>query len=103
MSHKINHIAVVVENLDQALHFWRDALGMALHRTEINPDEQVNIGFLEAGETEIELLEPTSPESGIGKYLAKKGGGLHHLCVEVENIEASMKGLRENGIELIND
>lgn len=103
MSHKINHIAVVVENLDQALNFWRDALGMPLHRTEANPDEQVNIGFLEAGETEIELLEPTSPESGIGKYLTKKGGGLHHICVEVENIDASMSRLRERGIELLND
>ena len=103
MSHKINHIAVVVDNLDKALHFWRDGLGLPLSRTETNAQEEVEIGFLHAGESEIELLQPTNPESGIGKFLAKKGGGLHHLCFEVENIEDSMAHLRQQGIELIND
>lgn len=103
MAHKINHVAVVVEDLDQALSFWRDALGLELHRTEENQEEQVNIGFLAAGEPEIELLQPTDPDSGIGKYLAKKGAGLHHICIEVENIDASMKRLIDHGIMLIND
>ncbi len=100
---KINHLAVVVENLDTALGFWRDALGLELHDTETNDSEQVKIGFLKIGESQIELLEPTHPESGIGKYLAKKGAGLHHVCVEVPEIESAMQHLREHHIELIND
>lgn len=100
---KINHLAVVVENLDTALGFWRDALGLELHDTEINEAEQVKIGFLEIGESKIELLEPTNPESGIGKYLAKKGAGMHHVCVEVDNIETAMQQLRDKNVELIND
>ena len=103
MPHKINHIAVVVENLDQSLIFWRDALGLELHRTEDNAQEEVNIGFLAAGESEIELLQPTNPDSGIGKYLAKKGAGLHHICIEVEDIAASMEQLKGHGINLLND
>lgn len=100
---KINHLAVVVENLDTALGFWRDALGLELHNTEINEAEQVKIGFLEIGESKIELLEPTNPESGIGKYLAKKGAGMHHVCVEVEDIETTMQQLQDKNVELIND
>jgi methylmalonyl-CoA/ethylmalonyl-CoA epimerase len=103
MAHKVNHIAVVVENLEDALRFWRDALGLTLQRTENNPSEEVSIGFLPIGESEIELLEPTNPDSGIGKYLAKRGAGLHHICLEVDDIEASMNRLREYQIELIND
>jgi methylmalonyl-CoA/ethylmalonyl-CoA epimerase len=103
MSHKINHLAVVVADLPTALHFWHEALGLPLERTESNADEGVEIAFLPVGQSEIELLQPTSPESGIGKYLAKKGAGLHHVCLEVENIAATMQHLRGQGIELIND
>jgi methylmalonyl-CoA/ethylmalonyl-CoA epimerase len=103
MSHKINHLAVVVANLDDALKFWRDALGMVVERTEQNLGEQVNITFMAAGSSYIELLEPTDSESGIGKYLAKKGAGLHHLCLEVQDIEAAMQRLKAHHIELIND
>lgn len=100
---KINHLAIVVENLDSALTFWRDALGLVLNTTEENPDEQVRIGFLQVGESAIELLEPTDPESGIGKYLTKKGAGMHHICVEVDDIQAAMQHLRDHNIELINE
>ncbi len=100
---RINHVAIVVEDLDAALRFWRDALGLPLSKTEENPGENVDIAFLPVGESEIELLEPTDPESGIGKYLAKKGQGMHHLCVEVDDIEATMARLAGHGIELIND
>ncbi len=103
MSYKINHLAVVVPNLDDALHFWQDALGLALDHTEENPDENVNIAFMEIGGSHIELLEPTNEESGIGKYLAKRGGGMHHICIEVNDIEAAMQRLRDHNIELIND
>ena len=103
MANKINHLAIVVENLDEALSFWQDALGLKLTATEENPGENVNIGFLKLGESQIELLEPTDAESGIGKYLAKRGAGMHHLCVEVDDIEATMQRLRDHDVELIND
>ena len=76
---------------------------MELHRTEQNEVEEVNIGFLQAGESDIELLEPTNSESGIGKYLAKNGAGLHHLCIEVEDIQATMNRLSEYNVILINE
>jgi methylmalonyl-CoA/ethylmalonyl-CoA epimerase len=103
MPHKINHLAIVVPRLDDALRFWRDALGLELRATEENPGENVNIGFLAIGDSQIELLEPTVPESGIGKYLEKRGPGMHHICLEVADLEAAMQRLREHGIELIND
>ncbi len=99
----VNHIAIVVEDMDAALNFWRDALGLPLQKTEDNPTEEVQIAFLPVGDSEIELLKPTTDSSGIAKYLAKKGAGLHHVCVEVEDIEGVMARLRAHGIELIND
>ncbi len=99
----INHIAIVVEDMDAALNFWRDALGLSLQKTEDNPTEEVQIAFLPVGDSEIELLKPTTESSGIAKYLAKKGAGMHHVCVEVEDIEGVMDRLRAHGIELIND
>ncbi|MCI0709934.1 MAG: methylmalonyl-CoA epimerase [Chloroflexi bacterium] len=100
---QINHLAIVVEQLDDALKFWRDALGLELTATEENPEENVNIGFLKIGESSIELLEPTNKESGIGKYLASKGPGMHHICLEVDDIRAAMDRLRDHNIEFIND
>ncbi len=100
---KINHLAIVVPNLENALAFWHDALGLELGGREENPGENVNIGFLQIGESRIELLEPTNTDSGIGRYLEKRGPGMHHLCIEVENLEATMDQLRQKGIELIND
>jgi methylmalonyl-CoA/ethylmalonyl-CoA epimerase len=102
MIKQINHVAIVVENLDTALSFWRDALGLPLHKTESNPGESVDIAFLPVGESEVELLQPTDPESGIGKYLAKKGQGMHHLCVEVDDIDAVIARLVAHGVEMIN-
>ena len=100
---KINHLAVVVADMDKALGFWRDALGLPLQHTETNQGEGVEIAFLPVGEGEIELLKPLSDDSGVGKYLAKTGGGMHHLCLEVEDIEVAMTQLAANGAELIND
>ncbi len=100
---RVNHIAVVVQDVDTALSFWRDGLGLELQRTEANPNEGVNIAFLPVGDTEIELLAPTSEDSGVAKYLAKTGGGLHHVCVEVQDIQASLEHLKAQGISLINE
>lgn len=100
---RINHIAVVVEDVQTALGFWQTALGLPLHHVERNDDEQVEIAFLPVGEGEIELIAPTTEDSGVAKYLAKRGAGLHHICIEVENVEDSMAQLVSGGAELIND
>lgn len=100
---KVNHIAVVVDDMDTALNFWRDAFGLPLGHTEDNVEEAVRIAFLPIGESEIELIEPTTNDSGVAKYLQKKGAGLHHICIEVDDIAASMMHLKTNGVELINE
>lgn len=103
MIRRINHTAIVVEDLETALSFWRDALGLPVAKTESNPDEHVDIAFLPVGNSQIELLKPTNADSGIGKYLAKKGQGIHHLCLEVDDIDATMQRLTEHGFEMINE
>jgi methylmalonyl-CoA/ethylmalonyl-CoA epimerase len=100
---KINHIAIVVEDVNIARKFWEVALGLAVQHTERNEAEAVEIAFLPTGESEIELIAPITNDSGVAKYLAKKGAGLHHLCLEVEDISAKLEHLKANNIELIND
>lgn len=99
----IDHIAIVVSNMDTALAFWQRALGLELQRVESLPAEAVEVAFLETDNAHIELLLPTDDDSGIARYLAKQGGGMHHLCLAVEDIEAAMQQLAESGIELINE
>jgi len=100
---KLNHVGIVTPDLDNALSFWRDALGLPVLRTEHNDEEAVDIVFLQAGEGSVELVAPTTTDSGIAKYLDKRGAGMHHTCVEVDDIESAMAQLREAGIDLIND
>ncbi|MEP7291575.1 MAG: methylmalonyl-CoA epimerase [Chloroflexota bacterium] len=105
---KINHIAIVVDDVNEALNFWQKALGLPLAQVEHNESEQVDIAFLPLGESEIELIAPfTAPDgamdSGVAKYLAKRGAGMHHLCLEVDDIDHIMRQLVENGTEMINE
>jgi len=100
---KINHIAVVVEDVNTALNFWQNALGLPLHHVEHNEGEQVDIAFLPVGDGEIELIAPFNETSGVAKYLAKKGAGLHHLCIEVDDIAAALKQIISAGAEMINE
>jgi methylmalonyl-CoA/ethylmalonyl-CoA epimerase len=100
---KINHVAVVVEDVNAALDFWQRALGLPLHHIEHNEGEEVDIAFLPIGEGEVELIAPFTPESGVAKYLAKKGAGLHHLCLEVEDIEGALQQIAASGAQLINE
>ena len=100
---KINHIAVVVEDVNVALNFWQKALGLPLAQIEHNEGEEVDIAFLPLGDSEIELIAPFTEGSGVAKYLAKRGAGMHHLCLEVDDIDAVMQQLVANGTELIND
>ncbi|MEE8356430.1 MAG: methylmalonyl-CoA epimerase [Anaerolineales bacterium] len=98
---RLDHIAVLVEDLDQALSFWRDQLGLPLDHVEIIDSMEVKIAFLPLGESEIELVQPTTADSGLAKFLDKRGPGLHHICFEVENINTMLGKLKENGVRLI--
>ncbi len=100
---RINHIAVVVEDIEAALRFWRDALGLPLHHVEHNEAEAVDIAFLPVGEGEIELIAPFTEDSGVARYLTKRGPGLHHLCLEVNDIDAALAQIAAAGAELINE
>ena len=100
---KLNHIAILVDQIEDALPFWRDALGLTLAKVEEVPAEKARVAFLPIGESEIELVQPTDPETGLGRYLAKNGGGLHHICLEVPDIAAAMQRLQSHGVTLINE
>jgi len=100
---QINHVAVVVEDMDKALSFWRDALGMELQEMRTVPAEKSQVAFLPLPGSEVELVQPTTADSGIAKYLAKRGPGMHHLCLEVDDIEGMMAQLKSKGVRLINE
>lgn len=100
---RISHIAIVVDDIDQALAFWRDALGLQLDHVEKVPEQQSIVAFLPTGESEIELVQPTSDDTGVARYLHKRGPGMHHICFEVEDIQASLEQLKQKGIRLINE
>jgi methylmalonyl-CoA/ethylmalonyl-CoA epimerase len=100
---KINHVAVVVNDMDQALSFWRDALGIELHELRDVPAEKSQVAFLPLSGSEVELVQPTSDDSGIARYLTKRGPGMHHICLEVDDIEGMMSQLKSKGVRLIND
>ena len=101
MLKKIHHVGVVVPDLEQALKFWRDLLGLRLTKSAIVQDQGVKAALLRAGESEIELLEPLNPDNGVGKFLARRGGGLHHVCFETEDVELELEAARAKGIQLI--
>jgi len=100
---KINHIALVVSDLDASLSFWRDGLGLELQTVETVPEQEAQVAFLPLGESHVELVKPTSETSGMAKYLAKRGPGMHHLCVEVEDIAAVLAQLKAKGFRLIDE
>ena len=99
----IDHIAVVVEDIDQALGFYRDALGLEVAERRTVPDEGVEVASVSLGEVSLELVRPLDAESGVGRFLSKQGEGLHHVCLTVEDIEAALERLRGEGAELINE
>lgn len=100
---RINHIAILVEDIEKALPFWQDALGLKLSELEEVEAEKARVAFFPTGESKIELVQPTDPETGLGRYLSKHGGGIHHICLEVPDIESSLARLKEHGVELINE
>lgn len=100
---KINHVAIVVADIDQALSFWQDALGLELHHMEDVPSQKSMVAFLPCGDSEVELVKPTSDDSGLAKFLAERGGGMHHLCFEVDDITAKLAEMKAKGVRLINE
>ena len=101
MLKKIHHVGVVVPDLERAMRLWRDLLGLRLMKSEIIRDQGVKAALLLAGESEIELLEPLNPENGVGKFLARRGGGLHHVCFETDDVARELEAARAKGIQLI--
>src|SRR5512139_1877646 len=99
----INHVAVVVEDMQKSLTFWRDALGIQLQELRDVPAEKSQVAFLPIAGAEVELVMPTTDDSGIAKYLAKRGPGMHHVCLEVDDIDAMMAQLKSKGVRLINE
>jgi len=98
---RLNHVAVLVPDLDQALTFWQDQLGLSLDHVEVVSSMAVKIAFLPLGESEIELIQPTTGDSGLAKYLSNRGPGLHHICIETDDISAKLAELNEKGVGLI--
>lgn len=100
---KINHVAVVVEDIDTALSFWRDKLGLCLDHVEFVSSQASKVAFMPIGQGEIELVQPTESDTGLAKYLEKHGEGMHHLCIETDDIEGMLNDLKEKGVKLINE
>jgi len=98
---RVHHVAVVVRDLDAAVGFYRDTLGMPLELVLPVPSDQVRIGFLTVGESRIELVEPTSDDTGVARFLAARGEGFHHVCFEVPDVAATLDELAAAGVELI--
>ncbi len=98
---KINHIGVAVASLDEAIPFYRDSLGMAFQGCEEVPEQKVKVAMLQIGESKIELLEPTAPDSPVAKHLEKNGAGIHHIAYEVDDIEAAIADLEKAGARMI--
>ena len=100
---RIHHVGIVVRSLEQAYGFWRDAVGLAVHKEATVKDQGVKAALLPCGETEIELLEPIDPEGGVDKFLAKRGEGLHHLCFEADDVAQALAAAKAKGLPMIDE
>ncbi len=99
----IHHIAIAVENLDIALEFYRDALGVGVSERREVPAEGVEIAFLPLGESSLELLRPLDKENSIGRFINNRGEGIHHVCMLVEDIEAAVTRLLDRGARMVTE
>jgi methylmalonyl-CoA/ethylmalonyl-CoA epimerase len=98
---RIDHIAIAVEDLNQSLGFWEHALGLHVHEVRNVPEQAVDVAFLPIGASEVELVKPVTADSGIAKWMAKRGPGIHHICFEVDDIRQTLVDLSAQGMELI--
>lgn len=100
---KIEHIGIATRELSEALGFWRDALGLEVVETEEVAEQGVRVAMLPIGETRVELLEPLSEASPVAKFLEKRGAGIHHIAVRVDDIRATLEHLKKQGLRLIDE
>lgn len=100
---KIDHIGIATESIEDGLAIWRDALGLQVDSTEEVTEQGVKVCMLAVGDTHVELLEPLGPETAVGKFLARRGPGMHHIAVEVADIHAALSDLKSKGARLIDE
>ena len=100
---KIDHLGVAVNSMEEGSVFWKDVLGLEFAGSETVEEQKVTTGFFPVGESEVELLESTSPDGPIAKYLEKKGAGVQHVAFSVEDIEAALQELKDKGVRLIDE
>ncbi len=100
---RIHHLALLVDDLEATLKFWQDILGISPSHVSQVPSEAARIAFLPLGDSEIELVEPTTADSGLSRYLEKRGPGMHHLCLEVDDLQGLLQQLLAKGVQLINE
>jgi methylmalonyl-CoA/ethylmalonyl-CoA epimerase len=98
---KIDHLGIAVRSLEDSLPFYRDTLGLELKETESIEDQGVKVALLPVGESRIELLEPLSEDSTVGRFIGRRGEGLHHICYEVDSLESKLKELGSRGVRLL--
>ncbi len=98
---RMEHLGIAVKNLDEAIPFWENVLGLKCYNIEEVADQKVKTAFFKVGDTKIELLEPTSDESTIAKFIEKKGEGVHHIAFAVDNIEQALAEVESKGVQLI--
>ena len=100
---RIDHIGIAVQSVNDALQFFESALGMNLDHVALEEGGRTEVAFLPVGGAEVELVEPKDTDSGLAKFLAKRGEGIHHICFEVDDIDAALARLKENGAQLIDE
>jgi methylmalonyl-CoA/ethylmalonyl-CoA epimerase len=103
MATKLNHIAIVVEDIDKAIEVYRDAIGLPLSAVNEEPAEAVKVAYFSTASGEVELIQPTTSDSGVAKYLAKRGEGMHHVCLEVDSIEETTRIMKAKGMEVLGE
>lgn len=103
MKATLDHIGIAVADLDAALRFYRDALGLEIEAPEEVQSQRVRAHFIPAGAASLELLEATAPDSPIARYLEKRGPGLHHITLRVDDLEAALARLKARGVKLIDE
>ena len=101
MLKKIHHVGIVVRNLEEAYAFYRDILGLHVHKEATVEDQGVRAALLTIGNSEIELLEPINENGGVAKFLEKRGEGLHHICFETDDVGAELEATKQKGIAVI--
>ena len=103
MINKIDHLGIAVKDMEAALKFYEGALGLTATKTEVVEEQKVKVAFIPVGDTKVELLESTSPDGPVAKYIEKNGEGVQHIAFKVDNIEAALEQLKAKGVRLIDE